>query len=137
VIEEGYLRAALWWRSRPLRVTARLARRRHRLPPRMPQVDVIRTAAVQMRAFVAKSPADYADRAYELVRLAAQRGAELVAFPENSALPLLALMPGLPEMVAEHGGLEGAVAALSGEGDTYVQVVGLPCAACSSPCSRA
>lgn len=124
MIEEAYLRTALWWRSRPMRVAARLARKRPHLPPRLPQVDVIRTAAVQYSYFPARNPVEYVDRCYELVRRAAEDGAELVVFPENVGAPLFTLMPGLADMLQEHRSMDAAVAALAreGRGDEELQV---------------
>jgi len=59
---------------------------------------LVRAAALQLESFYARSPAEYALRLGERFAEAVNQGAELVAFPEFTTLPLIGLLPGVAEM---------------------------------------
>ncbi len=93
------LQFMLQMRSRPGRVARRLHRRgfRHRVRP--PEVGVVRACAVQMEWRLCETAEEFADIAYDHVRAAVGAGAELVAFPEDTASLLVGIMPGIGPML--------------------------------------
>ncbi|MCL4424474.1 MAG: nitrilase [Firmicutes bacterium] len=74
----------------------------------------LRVAAVQMHLELMPSAEAYAEQIYRLVRQAVEEGAQLVAFPEDSATGLLGLLPGIKK-VAGAGSLEGAITEMAGD----------------------
>jgi predicted amidohydrolase len=59
---------------------------------------VVRTAALQMESFYARSPKEYAVRLGEHFREALAEDVELVAFPELVTIPLIGLLPGVTDL---------------------------------------
>lgn len=96
-VNEQFLRALLWWRSRPGLAAAAL---RGRAFPRaaLPTRDRVTVGLAQMRMELAGDAADYAINAYRLTRAAVERGAQLVVFPEYTGAPLLGLLPGVRKL---------------------------------------
>lgn len=113
MFEEFYVRLALWWRSRPGPVKAYLARKSFAKTVLVPSVGSIRVAAVQMCPKPAARSLDFAEQIYRLTREAADQGAELVVFPDHVTLPLLALVPGLGQALADSGSLDEALATVA------------------------
>ena len=66
-------------------------------------------AAVQMKVALAYSGREYVDLVYRLAAKAAAAGADIVAFPEYSGLPLLGMIPGIDKTLAHAGSLAEAV----------------------------
>jgi len=93
------LQLMLHLRSRPGRVTRRLHRRGFRHRVRTPEVGVVRACAVQLEWRLCETAEEFADLAYDNVRAAVAEGAELVAFPEDTASLLVGVMPGLGAML--------------------------------------
>ncbi len=89
----------LAWVCRPARLKKHL---RSQLPPRRRPVPVdrrrIRTAAIQLELKLFKGPFDYVDEMHRRTREAADRGAQLVVFPEYNNLPLFGMLPGIEKM---------------------------------------
>ncbi|MDI6822770.1 MAG: nitrilase-related carbon-nitrogen hydrolase [Bacillota bacterium] len=79
-----------------------------------PRAARVRVAAVQMRLELVRSPEEYAGRILGFAARAAERGAQLVAFPEDVATALLGLLPGMDEIIAA-GDLGRAVRSLGPE----------------------
>lgn len=77
-------------------------------------------AAVQMRLQLARSPEEYANRVLSFAARVAERGAQLVAFPEDVTTALLGLLPGIDDLVAA-GDLGRAVSTL-GPGTSVADV---------------
>jgi predicted amidohydrolase len=77
-------------------------------------------AAVQMRLELARSAEEYAARILLFAARAAERGAQLVAFPEDVATALVGLLPGIDDMIAA-GDLGQAVRSL-GPGATVADI---------------
>lgn len=115
------LKALLWARSQPATVRRTLDRLD---PPRARplQPGRVTVAAVQLRSDPLPSAAAYARKMASLVAEAVERGAQLVAFPEYAALPLLGLIPG----VADSGG--GQTLEEQGIGIADVLAIALPAA---------
>lgn len=106
------LQALLWWRSRPSLVTRALRWESSRhAPPLHP--DTITVGLAQMRLDSVDSARDYALNAYRLTRHATERGAQLIAFPEYTGLPLLGLIPGITNL-DRGGALDDALDSLGG-----------------------
>ena len=93
------LQFMLHMRSRPGRVSHRLHRRGFRHRVRTPEVGVVRAAAVQLEWRLCETAEEFVDLAYDNVRAAVGEGAELVAFPEDTASLLVGVMPGLGPML--------------------------------------
>ena len=93
------LQFMLRMRSRPARVVRRLQRRGFRHRVRTPEVGVVRAAAVQLEWRLCETAEEFADLVYDNVREAVAQGAELVAFPEDTATLLVGVMPGLGPML--------------------------------------
>lgn len=89
------LQLMLQMRSRPGRISRRLHRRGFRRRMRTPEVGVVRACAVQLEWRLCETADEFADLAYDNVRAAVAEGAELVAFPEDTASLLVGVMPGL------------------------------------------
>jgi predicted amidohydrolase len=66
-------------------------------------------AAVQMKATLTHSGREYVDLVYRLAAKAAAAGADIVAFPEYSGLPLLGMIPGIEQTVARADSLAEVV----------------------------
>jgi len=66
-------------------------------------------AAVQMKATLTHSGREYVDLVYRLAAKAAAAGADIVAFPEYSGLPLLGMIPGIEKTLSHAGSLDEAV----------------------------
>lgn len=113
MFEELYVRVALWWRSRTGPVASYLGKKSYAKTVLVPTVGSIRVAAVQMNPRPAARGLDFAEQIYRLTRDAADQGAELVVFPDHVTLPLLALVPGLGQALAESDSLEEALAAVA------------------------
>ncbi len=89
------LQFMLQMRSRPGRINRRLSRRGFRHRVRTPEVGVVRACAVQMEWRLCETAEEFGDLAYDNVRAAVTDGAELVAFPEDTASLLVGVMPGI------------------------------------------
>lgn len=126
-LKEQALRYYLLWRSDPRRISSFLSRLEY--PETLPRTRIgtrgvfpggdevssnLRVAAVQMRVELVGSAEAYAEKIYRLVRQAVSGGAQLVAFPEDTATGLIGLLPGL-EKLAGAGSLEGAVKEMAGD----------------------
>ena len=73
-----------------------------------PRPERLTCAAVQMRATLTRSGREYVDLVYRLAAKAAAGGADIVAFPEYSGLPLLGMIPGMETKLAHAGSLDEA-----------------------------
>jgi predicted amidohydrolase len=111
------LASLLMWRSRPALVARALRWESSRQAPPL-QPGRLTVGLAQMRLNLVESAAEYALNAYRLVRDAAERGAQLVAFPEYTGLPLLGLLPGVKAL--DRG--EPLEAALNNLGGTALRV---------------
>lgn len=80
----------------------------------------IRVAAVQMRLELIEDAGTYAEKIRTLTGAAADQGAQLVVFPEDSGTPLAGLIPGLEELAAK--GMDAAVADLTGRGMKVAEI---------------
>ncbi len=106
------LQALLWWRSRPSLVARALRWESSRHAPPL-QPDRLTVGLAQMRLDLVPSAREYALNAYRLVRHATERGAQFVAFPEYTGLPLLGLVPGVTDL-DRGGALDDALDAIGG-----------------------
>ncbi len=98
-LTERGLAAMLWWKSRPGLVSSALSRQTfQRAAP--PSPDRVTVGLAQMRMALVADADEYALHAYELTRVAVERGAQLVAFPEYTGAPLLGLLPGVRELAS-------------------------------------
>ena len=68
----------------------------------------VRAAALQLESFYAKSPREYAVRLGQPFREAVEQGAQLVAFPELTTIPLVGLLPGVEEMAGTKPAISAA-----------------------------
>lgn len=111
---ERLLRLALAWRAHPARVRRRLSRHGLRPSDALRRVDpaAVRLAAVQLPLRLVGSPEEYVDLVAPWAARAAEQGAQLVAFPEDAAAPLLGMLPGI-ERLLEAGSVEAAVSGLA------------------------
>ncbi len=98
-LREISLQFMLRLRSRPGRIERRLRRRGYRHKARTPRVGVVRAAAVQLEFQLCETAEAFADLMYDYVRRAVSEGAELVAFPEDTASLTVGIMPGLGPML--------------------------------------
>jgi predicted amidohydrolase len=89
-LTEALLRLVLARRSR-YRPRSQASRPRLAISPGGP----VRVAAVQLKLFLTASPAVWARRMHDLAARAVREDARLVVFPEDVALPLLGMVPGL------------------------------------------
>jgi predicted amidohydrolase len=87
-------RAALWYHAQPLHVDLALAGRRYPRA-RTPQGETLTVGLCQTRFALLGRAADFAGRMYRFVRMAVQKGAAFVVFPEYTGAMLLGLLPGL------------------------------------------
>ncbi|MDA8344542.1 MAG: nitrilase [Thermaerobacter sp.] len=94
-LREIGLQMMLQYRSRPGRIHRRLRRRGFRHKARTPQVGVVRAAAVQLEFHLCETADEYVDLIYERVRRAVAEGAELIAFPEDTASLIVGIIPGI------------------------------------------
>lgn len=118
--------AYLYWAVRPGRIRRHVAARAgggrgsgqalRRVDPRN-----IRLGAVQMALRLVGEPEDYAAEVTRLARACVDEGAQLVAFPEDAAAPLLGLLPGAGEIFAAEDP-QRALARV-GEGATVLDVL--------------
>lgn len=101
-LKERVQRALLAWTVRPRRIAGHVAARAGRPGETLRRLDpsAIRLGAVQMRFEPVREPEEFAERVLALARRAVDEGAQLVAFPEDVALPLLGLLPGGAEILA-------------------------------------
>ncbi|HON43217.1 MAG TPA: nitrilase-related carbon-nitrogen hydrolase [Bacillota bacterium] len=74
-----------------------------------PRPERLTCAAVQMKATLSHSGREYVDLVYRLAAKAAAAGADIVAFPEYSGLPLLGMIPGMEKILAHADSLAQAV----------------------------
>ncbi len=87
------MQALLHWRTRPSLVA--MALRGEDFPAAPPlEPGRVTVGLAQMRLDLADSAGAYARHACRLVRDAVEGGAQLIAFPEYTGLPLLGLLPG-------------------------------------------
>jgi predicted amidohydrolase len=98
-LTERGLAAMLWWKSRPGLVSGALSRQTFQRAA-LPSRDRVTVGLVQMRMELVASADEYALHAYELTRSAVERGAQLVAFPELTGVPLVGLLPGVRELAS-------------------------------------
>ena len=98
-VNERFLSALLWWRSRPGLVAAALRGRAFPCAA-LPTRDRVTVGLAQMRMEIVGDAADYVISAYRLTRAAVERGAQLVVFPEYAGAPLLGLLPGVRELAS-------------------------------------
>ena len=120
---ERLQRALLAWTVRPRRIARHVAARAGRPGETLRRLDpaAVRLGAVQMRFEPAPSPEDYAARVLDLARRAVEDGAQLVAFPEDAALPLVGLLPGGVDLLAAPD-VDTALASVGG-GATVLDVL--------------
>ncbi len=99
---ERLLRWLLAWRAHPLRVRRRVARLGLRPSASLRRVDpaAVRLAAVQLPLRLVRSPEEYVELVAPWAAQAVEQGAQLVAFPEDAAAPLLGLLPGSEQLLA-------------------------------------
>lgn len=126
LIRNWAFKALLYLASRPAAVRRVLARKRivpssacASLSPTA-RPSKIRVAAVQMRLALIKDGRTYAEKIYTLAKEAVDRGAQLVVFPEDSATPLVGLVPGIEKLAAK--GIDAAVADMAGGGVKVAEV---------------
>ena len=77
--------------------------------------DVVTVGAVQMQMELVRNGTHYAKKVFELTRKAVEQGSQLVVFPEDSATPLLGLIPGI-EKIIKNSDISSAVSQLAGDG---------------------
>jgi len=106
---ERISRRAVWLRQADDRFRHRDPSTRLRLERSKP--ERLMCAAVQMKATTAHSGCEYVDLVYRLAAKAAAAGADIVAFPEYSGLPLLGMIPGIEKALSHAGSLDEAVGA--------------------------
>ncbi|HEX6988424.1 MAG TPA: nitrilase-related carbon-nitrogen hydrolase [Bacillota bacterium] len=101
-LRERFQRTLLAWTVRPRRISRHVSTRAGRPGETLRRLDpsAVRLAAVQMRFEPAAAPEQYAEHVLALARRAVDDGAQLVAFPEDAALPLLGLLPGAGAVLA-------------------------------------
>jgi len=105
-LKEKAFRSYLSFRSRPSEIRGTVASlgirpSRTEAPPGAAgpaRLRRVRAAALQLESFYAKSPREYAVRLGQPFREAVEQGAQLVAFPELTTIPLVGLLPGVEEM---------------------------------------
>ena len=104
---ERILRRAVWLRQSDDRFRHRDRSTGLRMDRSRP--ERLTCAAVQMKATLAHSGREYVDLVYRLAAKAAAAGADIVAFPEYSGLPLLGMIPGIEKTLSQAGSLDEAV----------------------------
>ncbi len=87
-------RGAVAWKTRPAAIRDAFARLSPGVAARDSDANRVRVAAVQWRATLTATVADYVTEMDAIVRESATLGATVVAFPENNGLALLGLIPG-------------------------------------------
>lgn len=111
-LKEKLFQRYLAWICRPARIKKYLG---SRLPAKREPAPVdrrrIRAAALQLEFKLFKDPFDYADEMKRKAEEAADRGAQLVVFPEYNNLQLLGLLPGSEELEQASGGQGSGTAA--------------------------
>lgn len=112
-VGETAFRLMLAWQGRPGRVSRRLAAHGLRPSQALRRIDPgsVRLAAVQLPLRLTPSPEAYVDLVVPFARQAAEQGAQLIAFPEDAATPLLGMLPGIDRLLAS-GSLDRAAAEL-------------------------
>ncbi|MEX2356023.1 MAG: nitrilase-related carbon-nitrogen hydrolase [Thermaerobacterales bacterium] len=97
------LKVLMYWESRPSRIRRMV--RSHNLQSQglLRRIDptALRLAAVQMQLELVGSPEAYVEQVVALGRQAAEQGAQLIAFPEDTSTPLLGLLPGFKELARQ------------------------------------
>ncbi|MBI4758405.1 MAG: nitrilase [Chloroflexi bacterium] len=106
------LKLVLWWKSRPGLMRGLLASKDYPKPEPL-KSQVVRVGVVQLRLELIGDGVSYASKMYDLVLQAAQAGAQLLVFPEETGTHLLGLLPGL-EAMTRGKSLEGALAEMGG-----------------------
>ncbi|OPZ84086.1 MAG: Formamidase [bacterium ADurb.Bin429] len=91
------MRTVLHWRTCPSLVTDALRGEDFHPAPSL-EPGRVTVGLAQMRMDLVESAGDYARRACRLVRDAVEQGAQLIAFPEYTGLPLLGLLPGVKRL---------------------------------------
>ena len=117
-LTERGLAAMLWWKSRPGPVSGALSRQTFQRAA-LPSRDRVTVGLVQMRMELVASADEYALHAYELTRSAVERGAQLMAFPELTGVPLVGLLPGVRELASSRT-MQDAINDLTGGAEVGV-----------------
>lgn len=114
--------ALLTHKSRPGAIRRALSRRAY---PRaaVPSPDSVVVGVVQMRFDLLDDGVAFADRYFDLVRQAVERGAQLIVLPEYAWLPILGLLPPVRELAEKGITLEHAVEELAPGGGLTIQGV--------------
>ncbi len=116
------VRALLAYKSRPGVIRRALARRKYPRA-RTPSPDEIIVGVAQMRLDLLDDGVAFADKYFDLVRQAVERGAQLIVFPEYAWLPILGLLPPVREMAEKNVTLQTAVEELAPNGGLTIEGV--------------
>ncbi len=107
------INALLAYKSRPGAIRRALAKRRYTRASQ-PTRERVTVAVVQMQLDLIDDGAQFADKYYNLVRQAVERGAQLIVFPEYAWLPILGLLPPVRDLALRGVSLNDAVNELGG-----------------------
>lgn len=102
------IHARLTYKSRPGSIRRALSRRQYARAP-VPSPDAVVVGVVQMQLDLLDDGVAFADKYFDLVRQAVERGAQLIVFPEYAWLPILGLLPPVREMAEKGIALQAAV----------------------------
>lgn len=108
-VRAATLRAALALKMNPRAVQSALGKRPTNRPP-LPTRERLKVAALQMSLNLVDEVGTWVEQCERLTRVAAERGAQLVVFPEYVSLPLLGLAPRVREAVNQSASFAQVVA---------------------------
>ncbi len=106
------VQAMLAYKSRPAFIRGALSRRRYSRA-RPPSPESVMIGVVQMQIDLLDDAAAFAEKYFDLVQQAVERGAQLIVFPEYAWLPLLGLLPPVRELAEKGITLQAAVEELA------------------------
>ncbi len=116
------VRAMLAYKSRPDPIRRALARHAYSYA-RPVSAEVIVVGVVQMRIDLLDDAGAFAEKYYDLIRQAVERGAQLIVFPEYAWLGMLGLLPPVRALAQKGVTLQGAVEELGAGGGLTIQGV--------------
>lgn len=114
--------ALLAAQSQPRSIRGALARRKY-TRARPTTADALVVGVVQMQIDLIDDGAAFAEKYFELVRQAVERGAQLIVFPEYAGLPILGLLPPVRALVEKGVTLQAAVDELAPRGGLTIESV--------------
>jgi predicted amidohydrolase len=112
----------LAYKSRPGSIRRALSRRQYARAA-VPSRDSVMVGVVQMQLDLLDDGVAFANKYFDLVHQAVERGAQLIVFPEYAWLPILGLLPSVREIAEKGIPLQDAVDKLSPGGGLTIEGV--------------